>query len=89
MRLAKLVRETPDVPASSEFSAYELEAIIALRQPKNAKDGPPSLLQVVRWVAEIGGHPGRWGGVPGVTTIGRGLRDVVVVAQAFEARDKM
>jgi hypothetical protein len=87
-RLAHLARTTPDVPASTEFGAFEMEAIIALRQPKFDDESPPTLLQAVRWVAEIGGHVGPWGGLPGPTTIGRGLHDVLVAARAFASRTK-
>jgi Transposase DNA-binding/Transposase DDE domain len=88
MRLAHLARTTPDVPASTEFGAFEIEAIMALRQPKLGDDRPPTLLQAVRWVAEIGGHVGPWAGLPGATTIGRGLHDVLVTARAFAYRAK-
>jgi hypothetical protein len=88
MRLAHLARTTPEVPAATEFGTFEMEAIIALRQPKLDHDRPPTLLQAVRWVAEIGGHVGPWGGLPGPTTIGRGLHDVLVTARAFAYRAK-
>ena len=89
IRLAHLARTTPDALAATEFTPLELEAIVVLRQPRNQRaDQPPTLLQVIRWVAEIGGHSGPWAGVPGATTIGRGLHDVLVTAKAFEYRDK-
>jgi hypothetical protein len=89
IRLAHLARTTPDVPATTEFTPLEVEATVALRRPGNhPADQPPTLLQVIRWIAEIGGHSGPWAGVPGATTIGRGLHDVLVTAKAFEYRDK-
>ena len=88
MKLAERAKSAPDLPASSEFSKTELEAIYALRRPRNAEGGEPSLALAVRWVAEIGGHTGPWNGRPGPTTIGRGLHDVLVTARAFEYRDR-
>jgi hypothetical protein len=89
MRLTQLARSTPDAPASTEFSPTELEAIVALRQPKETHDLASLTLSVaVRWVADLGGYTGPWNGPPGPTVIGRGLYDVLVAARAFESRDK-
>lgn len=89
MRLTQLARTTPDVPASSEFTRTELEAIVSLREPKGlALDHVPTLGQAVRWLADIGGYTGPWNGPPGATVIGRGLHDVLIAAKAFERRDK-
>lgn len=90
MRLTKLARSTPDVPATSELSKTELVAIIALRKPKGiSPDFVPTLGQAVRWLADIGGYVGPWNGPPGATVIGRGLHDVVVAARAFETLSKI
>jgi hypothetical protein len=89
MRLTQIARATPDVPATSELTRTELEAIVALREPKNVGPGTiPTLGQAVRWIAEIGGYTGPWNGPPGPTVIGRGLHDALVAARAFENRDK-
>ncbi len=89
MRLTRLARSTPDVLATTEFSRVELDALIALREPKNVKQGTiPTLAQAVRWLADLGGYTGPWNGPPGATVIGRGLHDVLVAARAFENRDK-
>jgi hypothetical protein len=91
MRLTHLARKTPDALASTEFSSVELQALLALRQPKNVDESvisTLSLAQAVRWVADIGGYNGPWKGPPGPTVIGRGLYDVLVTARAFEYRDK-
>lgn len=90
MRLTQLARSTPDAPATSEFSKTEIDAVLALRLPKNFKRGDPlTLAQAVRWVADLGGYTGPSNGPPGATVIGRGLHDVLVTARAFENRDKM
>lgn len=88
MRLTHQARATPDVPASTELSTIEMEALIALRQPKNLGDREPTLAEAVRWLAELGGYTGPWNGPPGATTVGRGLHDLLVAARAFANRDK-
>ena len=89
LRLTKLARSTPDVPATTELSRYELDALFALREPKGFdRHSVPTLGQAVRWIADIGGYAGPWNGPPGPTVIGRGLYDVLVTARAFENRDK-
>jgi Transposase DNA-binding/Transposase DDE domain len=89
MRLTQLARTTPDVPATSELTKTELEALLALREPKGVKSGDiPTLAQAVRWIADLGGYTGPWNGPPGATVIGRGLHDVLIVARALETRAK-
>jgi hypothetical protein len=89
LHLSRRSRVEPDIPADTEFSRYELDALIALRQPKGIRLGhTPSLGEAVRWLADLGGAMGgkaRYG--PRV--IGRGLLDVLAAALAFEKRDKM
>jgi hypothetical protein len=90
MRLTHLARETPDVLASTEFSAYELEAIVVHRKPKGfAKSDIPkmTLAQAIRWIADTAGYTGPWKGPPGVTIVGRGLYAIELIARAFEERD--
>jgi hypothetical protein len=88
MRLTHQARATPDAPATNELTKTELEALIALRQPKNFSGKVPTLGEAVRWIADLGGYTGPWNGPPGATVIGRGLHDVSVAARAFESREK-
>ena len=89
MHLTHLARETPDVPASTELSTYELAAVFALRRPKGVDPNTiPSLGLAVRWIGEIGGHSGPWRGPPGATTVGRGLHDITIAARVFEFTDQ-
>ena len=89
MHLTHLARTTPDVPATTELSKYELAAVFALRRPKGVDPATvPSLALAVRWIGEIGGHGGPWRGPPGATVVGRGLHDVAVAARAFEFSDE-
>jgi len=90
MRLTYQARETPDAPATEELTRFEIDAIIALRQPKGIKLGhEPTLGQAVRWIADLGGYVGPWNGPPGPKVIGRGLDDVLAAAKAMEAAQKM
>lgn len=90
MRLTHQARETPDAPATQELTRFEIDAIIALRQPKGIKLGhEPTLGQAVRWIADLGGYVGPWNGPPGPKVIGRGLDDVLAAARAMEAAQKM
>ena len=92
-RLKLLSRQKPDQPARGEFTSVELQAIVLVRfgaqAPKHLSPSTqPTLQQVVRWVAEIGGYTGKSsGGPPGSITISRGLREVLVVARALAACD--
>lgn len=91
LHLTHRAREKPDALASTEFSEDELQAIVALREPKNFDDAQlrdVTLGQAVRWIADIGGYTGPWNGPPGPTVIGRGLYDVLVTARAFANRSK-
>lgn len=80
-RLKYLARHQPDLPASVEFSRDEIDAVIVLRQPTGYRRGDtPSIAQIVRWVADLGGYIGPSNGPPGATVIGRGLQSVQIAA---------
>jgi hypothetical protein len=90
MNLSRQARSTPDVPATEHLTARELQAVFVLRKPKGADPNVvPTLVQAVRWIADLGGYVGPWNGPPGPKVIGRGLHDVLVAARALESRDKM
>lgn len=90
-RLTYLAREKPDAPASDELSRPEIDAVIALRQPKNIKLGAePTLEQAVRWIADLGGYVGASsGGPPGPTVVARGLAKVAILAEGIGKLEKM
>lgn len=88
-RLKHLSRESPDLPATEEFSASELEAIVLLKRKYAARnetiDDDPTLAQAVRWLADLGGYTGKSsGGPPGTITINRGLQRVLMAAEGIE-----
>jgi Transposase DNA-binding len=91
-RIKRLSRAEPDRPASDEFSATEIKAVILLRfdkskAPNLAPGEQPTMAQLTLWIAELGGYTGRTssGGPPGTITIGRGLATVRAVAKALKA----
>lgn len=87
-RLKTLARETPDVPALTEFSPDEIEAVLLLRRPKNYTPGTaPTIGELVRWIADLGGYTGKSsGGPPGVRIISRALIKVEAAALALRAQ---
>jgi hypothetical protein len=90
MHLTYLAREKPDIPATNEFTRYELDALIVLRKPKGVSPGAtPTLGQAVLWIADLGGYVGRWNGPAGPKVIGRGLEKVLAGAAAIEGLQKM
>jgi hypothetical protein len=84
-RLKRLLHETPDVPADTEFSRDEIDAVILLRKPKGVAIGAtPTLGTLIRWIADYGGYTGKSsGGPPGVRIISRALIEVNAAANAL------
>jgi hypothetical protein len=88
-RLKHLARNTPDSPASVEFTPIELEALRALKLKQKSRvevlpETEPTISQAVRWIADVGGYTGKSsGGLPGSTTIGRGLERLQIWADAL------
>jgi len=84
-RIKLLSRTEPDRSALDEFSRDEIDAAIALRQPKGVAPGAtPTLGEVTRWVADIGGYTGKSsGGPPGIRVLSRGFDRVEAAATAL------
>jgi len=90
MHLTYLARREPDRPAQNELNAYELKALVGLREPKNFRLGDPiTLAKAVRWLADLGGYMNPHQGPPGPTVVGRGLDRVLTAARVLENLDKM
>lgn len=90
MHLTYRAREKPEIPATDELSRHEIDALIALREPKGASPGDtPTLGQAVRWIADLGGYVGPWNGPAGPTVVGRGLQKVLTGATAIANLKKM
>lgn len=86
-RLTHLARTDPDAPATIELSRAEIDAAILLRKPKGVQRGKtPTIAEVVRWIADLGGFMGPSPAnktakrQPGAIVIGRGLDYIAPVA---------
>jgi nucleotide-binding universal stress UspA family protein len=90
-RLTRLRDTDPNVPATTEFSRLELDAIVLLRRPKGVALGyTPSLVTAIRWVADLGGYTGKSsGGPPGPAVIGRGLEQIDTLARGLANLEQM
>ena len=76
-RLMRLGRTCPDLPASLMFDPDEIKAAYVLNN-KSPPHAPPSLNDMVRRVAMLGGFLARKGdGEPGVKTIWIGLQRIM------------
>ncbi len=74
--LAKLGRETPDMPCTVFFEEAEWKALLTFVTKQPVVDGtPPSLREAMRTVASLGGFLGRKGdGEPGTKSLWLGLQ---------------
>jgi len=86
-RLTHLARTAPDEPATIEFSRAEIDATILLREPKGVERGDtPTVGDVVRWIADLGGFMGpspknkTATRRPGAIVIARGIERIAPVA---------
>lgn len=88
-RLKTLSRSQPDLPATTELSEPEIEALILLKRKHKKRtetisSSTPSLGQAVLWIAELGGYTGKSsGGPPGSITIRRGLLRLFPAAEMY------
>src|SRR2546430_16152305 len=80
--LAKLGRETPQLPCTIYFEEAEWKALLAyITQNPNPPDQPPRLYPAMRMVASFGGFFGRMrDGEPGTQTLWLGLQSLRLMA---------
>jgi hypothetical protein len=85
MHLAKLGRETPDVPCSVFFEEAEWQALSCYHHRTPTPPAtPPSLGEAMRMVAKLGGFLGRKGdGHPGATVLWRGLDKLAFITDTY------
>lgn len=81
-------RSSPELPATECFSHDEIDAVILLRSKDRSmsyKLGQiPTLGEVARWVAELGGYMGSKNSPPpGATVLARGLERIETAAQVL------
>ena len=90
LRLAHLLRTAPDIPASTEFSSYEIEACYILSKRKRDRRKTISLGDAISMIAELGGFANKYSGKPpGPTVIGRGLEAILTMARGLQNMDEM
>jgi hypothetical protein len=84
--LTYLARSQPDLPCESALETAQWQALYCtVKQTTVLPSQVPTLHQVVRWVAQLGGFLGRKGdGEPGVKTIWRGLQRLNDISAAWE-----
>lgn len=84
--LAKLGRETPEVPCTVYFEQIEWQALVGfIRKDPIPPAKPPSLREAIRLVASLGGFLGRKGdGEPGTQTLWLGLQRLDDIAEAWK-----
>lgn len=83
--LMRLGRTCPDLDASLFFDADEIRGAHLLTK-KKMPTAPPTLNEVVRLIAQVGGFLGRKSdGEPGAKTIWRGLDQVMTAAETLRA----
>jgi len=85
LRLIKLARTEPDLPATVEFNPSEIKAILVTNK-KCPPDRGPTIAEAVTWLAEIGGYTGKSsGGPPGATVLKRGLDRIQLLVDYLDA----
>jgi len=84
-RMIYLSRNEPDLSATVEFTQAEIDAVILVRRPKGVHPGEsPSVGQVIRWIADLGGYTGKSsGGPPGSKVLARGMLRFQPVAEVL------
>jgi Domain of unknown function (DUF4338)/Transposase Tn5 dimerisation domain/Transposase DNA-binding len=82
--LTYLGRVTPDLPCDTVFEDDMWKGVIVFRTRKPPPDKPPSLREMNRMIAGLGGFLGRKSdGEPGTQTLWRGLQRADDIAIAF------
>jgi hypothetical protein len=85
--LVQQSRQTPDVPCSVFFEDDEWKALICVKDgPEAIPSKPPTLRNMARRVAALGGFLGRKGdGNPGATVTWRGLQRLTDITATYRA----
>lgn len=84
--LTWLGRATPDLPCTVAFDDDQWKAVIIFKTRKPPPQQPPSLRQMIRSIAQLGGFLARKSdGEPGTQTLWRGLQRVDDITAAFRS----
>ena len=84
--LTWLGRATPDLPCTVAFDDDQWKAVIVFKTRKPPPQQPPSLRQMIRSIAQLGGFLARKSdGEPGTQTLWRGLQRMDDITAAFRS----
>jgi Druantia protein DruA/Transposase DNA-binding/Transposase Tn5 dimerisation domain len=84
--LTWLGRVTPDLPCTVAFDDDQWNAVIVFKTRKPPPEQPPSLRQMTRSIAQLGGFLARKSdGEPGTQTLWRGLQRMDDITAAFRS----
>ena len=84
--LTWLGRATPELPCTAVFTDDEWKAVTVFQTRKPPPEQPPSLREMIRAVARLGGFLGRKSdGEPGTENLWRGLQRMDDIAEAFRS----
>lgn len=90
LRLAHLARTTPDVPAATEFTPYEIDAAFLLAKRKRDRRKKILLSEMIDLVAQEGGFAGKYSGrLPGAQVLARGLERIATLARGLQNLEEM
>ena len=83
--LTYLGRVQPDLPCTVALEDYEWQALYCfIHKTAVAPSQPPTLQQMLGWIAQLGGFLGRKSdGQPGVKVLWRGWRRLFDIAQTW------
>jgi hypothetical protein len=83
--LTMLGRDKPDLACTAILEAYEWQSLYCFIHKTNIPpEDPPTLRQVTRWIAQLGGFMGRKGdGEPGVTVLWLGFQRLYDIANSW------
>lgn len=84
--LRDAARCTPEAPCTVVLSKEEWETLWLKRhrRPVTPGQAPPTLGEVILWIARLGGHQNRKGdGMPGLKTLWRGWRDLMLLTEFY------
>jgi hypothetical protein len=84
LRLTYFARFRPELPATSELSHGEVNALIIEKGKGTHQLGDQiTVATALRWIAQLGGYAGTSAGPPGTTVLARGLRSLAATEHAL------
>ena len=90
VRLAYLIRNSPDLAASSEFTEHEIDAAFILLKRERGRRKKITVGEVIEMIGEIGGFAHKYTGRhAGPSVIGRGLERVQILAVGLKNMSEM